>query len=98
MNTTLPASTPAQEIWKYLASDYLEIKCGLSRQEQDPLFREMKKFPVGSESIEIYRGFSAKTRLVVICGDSAIEECWLYFPRERKIRKFQLAPDRPLRL
>ena len=96
MKTIDPLSAvPAGSVWEDLVTDFLEMACFLTPEEQDFLLDELRQRPTSADSIEVFPSFRIDGRIVVVCerlpsegGPSgAIRECWLYYPREKKIKK-----------
>ena len=69
-----------------IIQDFLEISCRLPEKERHFLLHELAKKSFSSEVIEIHPAFSVENRLIVV-GNTAAAECWLYTPKVRKILK-----------
>jgi hypothetical protein len=87
-NNTLPGKRFTH--WEYIVDDLLEMACTLTRDERLFLLDEMQIRSCVSESIQAHPSFSLDGRLVVVAEDSAIEECWIYYPALKRIEKYPL--------
>ena len=78
------ASSP---VWEDLINDFLEMACFLSQEERSYLVRKLAKEAIHADEIFTLPTFSIEKRLISICENVSPEECWLYFPKEKKIEK-----------
>ena len=76
--------------WEYIIDDLLEMACSLSQDERRFLLEEMQIRTCLSESIHVHPSFSLDNRLVIIVEEAKIEECWLYYPDQKRIEKYPL--------
>ncbi len=102
MNTTDNRSTDSEpHIWEYLVSDFLEMACFLTHEEQEHLLAALRKEGVTATAIHAHPSFVINGRIIFIpdegaageSGNDPIEECWIYYPREKKIRRQVLKAD-----
>ena len=93
------SSVPESNVWEDLVSDFLEMACFLTREEQEFLIEALRRERAEASEIEVFPSFLIDGRIVVVCqrppgreATSAIRACWLYDPREKKIEKSNLKP------
>ena len=80
--------TLPDHVWKDLVIDFLEMACFLKPQEQEFLVREMQQQNITAESIDVHPCFSINGRIIIVCEDTPVQECWLYFVKKQKIRRW----------
>lgn len=76
------------QVWKDLVNDFLEMACFLKPQQQEFLVRELQQENITAESIDVHPCFSINGRMVIICEDIPVQECWIYFVKKQKIRRW----------
>ncbi len=75
------------EIWKDLVSDFLEMACFLSKEEQEHLIRELAREDIREDMIYVHPAFSIGGRLVTVCEQPEARDHWVYFPKSGRIQK-----------
>lgn len=85
-NESHPSGTGS--IWPDLVSDFLEMSCFLKAEEQAFLLRELQKYGMTTETIDVHPCFSIEGRMIIVCEDIEVKECWLYFVRKQQIQKW----------
>ncbi len=83
----MTAPSNNKEVWRYLAEDFLQLACLLTEEERDCLIAALAASPREAESIHAVSGFMLEKTLVAVCEEKAPEEVWLFFPREKRVKK-----------
>ena len=76
--------------WEYVVNDFLETGCLLTEERRELLLRELRVEDLIIDSVEVHPAFAISRRLVVVVDGTTIQECWLYYPRMKKIEKYVL--------
>jgi len=84
---TAPAGEAEQEPWEYILEDYMDLSCSLKEEDQKFLIGEIKREKLKADRIEIIAAFIVEEKIVIIPQETRAEECWIYFPGERKIER-----------
>lgn len=87
LETPLP---PLRSHWEYVVNDFLETGCLLPDERREMLLRELRIEDLMIDSVEVHPAFAISRRLVAIVDGTAIRECWLYYPRLKRIEKYVL--------
>ncbi len=73
--------------WEYVLKDFLEMGSSLNPEECLCLVEELRRQSICADSIDVHSTFSIDGKLVVVVEDTNTVECWLYYPKERRILK-----------
>lgn len=76
-----------ENVWKDLVSDFLELACFLTKDEQDLLILELARAGINDDMIYVHPAFSIGGKLVTVCEQTETREHWVYFPKTRRIQK-----------
>ncbi len=87
-NRALQIYRPVKRDWEYILEDALEVSCFLSRAERFLLMEELRRQGTQASTIEIHPAFSFAKRALLVLQGQAIEECWVYNPKEKRIVKY----------
>jgi hypothetical protein len=82
-------------LWEYVVDDFLEMACSLTPEKRHLLLTELRLQDPTSDSIDTHPSFSLNGRLVIVVEGTKIEECWLFYPGEKRIEKYPLKKRRP---
>jgi hypothetical protein len=74
-------------VWEDLVQDFLEMACFLTSGEREHLIGEIDKEGVASDALRVFPSFMIDRRLIVICEEGIASDCWIYYPKERRIEK-----------
>ena len=74
-------------VWEDLVTDFLEMACFLTREQLSHLLRELGRQKIEADKIDVHPTFSVADRMVIICEESQPQECWLYYPNEKRIAR-----------
>ena len=77
-------------VWEDLVQDFLEIACLLTEGEQKFLIEELQQEGVETDYLQVYPSFNVDNRLVVISEAPQALECWVYYPKDKKLIKRRL--------
>lgn len=77
-----------KRVWEDLVVDFLELACFMTEEQQDYLIHQLSLLNLQAESIEVHPCFSVQGKLVVVCEEIPVQECWVYFSRKKKIQKW----------
>ena len=89
---------PDRDVWEYLVSDFLEMACFLTRDEQDVLLEALRQAGITAVAIDSEPSFSIDGRIIIVRDEMAAketsaeapQECWVYSPKGKRIRKYGL--------
>ncbi len=83
-------SPPPQRLsgWEYIVDDFMEMACFLSEEKRLFLIEEMRLSRKISDAMEVHPSFTMDKNLVVVIDGPKVEECWLYYPQQKKIEKY----------
>ena len=77
-------------VWEDLVQDFLELACLLTQEEQALLMEELQNNGVQADALQVYPSFNIDNRLVVVCEGQQAYECWVYYPKDKKLIKRRL--------
>ena len=77
--------------WEYVLNDLLEMSCFLNPGQRLALMDELRKEETPPEVIDIHPAFSIGKRLIAVVEGDSISECWIYYPRNKRITKCRAA-------
>jgi hypothetical protein len=90
MDLRNPDFSPSpRHVWEDLVDDFLEIACILTEPERLHLIDVLRRQRVRADTIQKHHGFSVAGRLVIVSNSDHAAECWIYYPKKRKIVKFK---------
>ncbi len=87
MNPLNPEPLLLENVWKDLVSDFLEMACFLTKDEQDLLILELARTVIEDDMIYVHPAFSIGGKLITVCERPEAREHWVYFPKTRRIQK-----------
>ena len=76
--------------WEIIVDDFLDTGCFLRSEERSFLLQELRAEKAYSESVDVYPSFSLGMKLINIIHAPLIRECWLYYPKRKRIEKHHL--------
>ena len=74
-------------VWEDLVMDFLEMACFLSPDQQTYLIEALEEEGTETDNVHVYPSFCIEGRVVIICEEKPVRECWLYYPKEKKLVK-----------
>ena len=77
-------------VWEDLVQDFLEMACFLTPSERDFLIEKLQQEQTLPDSLRVYPSFIIGDRLIVVCEDGFASECWIYYPKEKRVEKSRL--------
>ena len=83
MNNAYPSGF--RVVWEDLVDDFLETGCRLSDEERALLLNQLRSQGVMAHAIHAYPSFTIGKKTIVVCDSGHSDECWLYYPKEKKI-------------
>lgn len=83
-------SPPVPLAWEYIVEDLMEMSAALKPSDIRFLLQELKSHGTSAEAVELHVSFSIGNRVIILTEAVTIDECWIYCPHEKKIRKIRL--------
>ena len=80
----------SKSVWEDLVNDFLEIGCFLTEESREFLLQELRCLKMRGDWISVHPTFSIGGRVIVVCDEKQINECWFYDPKGRKIEKIKI--------
>ncbi|MBN1687728.1 MAG: hypothetical protein JW893_01360 [Candidatus Omnitrophica bacterium] len=90
MTTSIQSQAPTHHVWEDIVNDFLEIACQLLERERHFLIRKLRHRDIRAEHLQDHQSFSLEKKLVVVCKDPGIQECWVYFPDALRVAKYKI--------
>lgn len=85
MNANLPHYP--LPVWEDLVDDLLEISCAITEEGRLFLCELLRKQKISAESIRPHTSFSISELVVVIKEGADIQECWLFDPKQKRVKR-----------
>ena len=78
--------------WEYILDDLLEMSCSLGAEERLLLLDALRVQICPNDTVNVHPAFSIGRQSVLVVEEGKIEECWIYYPKGKRIEKYAPVP------